>query len=392
MPCKRKTCGKCGKKNHFASVCRSKPANKVPQTSRSSVRAINAHDDSPSDDEYLFTLNPKPEDKKALTATIKINNIQVKMMVDTGASIDIIDELTYDKMRKLQPLCLSRANNRIFAYGSSNQLPVMGKFKASLESRDKITISDIHVIKGNFGCLLSYSSATTLGLVRLNVHNIQAQRPSDHEKLLKEFAHIFDGIGVLKGFEVKLHIDPSVPPVAQPARRIPFHLRQKVSDALRKLEDQGIIEKVTGSTPFVSPLVVIPKKDGDIRLCVDMRMANKAIQRERHPTPTIDDLIHAMNGAKVFSKLDLRSGYHQLTLAEESRYIKTFATHKGLRRYKKLNFGTCSASEIFQQAIHEQLRDIRNVINISDDVIVYGKTQEEHDNTLRAVFQRFSDK
>lgn len=181
-------------------------------------------------------------------------------------------------------------------------------------------------------------------------------------------------------------------PVAQPARRIPFHLRQKVSAALDKLEQQGIIEKVDGATPWISPLVVIPKKDGDIRLCVDMRMANRAIQRERHPTPTVDDLIHALNGATVFSKLDLRSGYHQLCLAKESRHITTFATHEGLRRYKKLNFGTNSASEIFQHVIAEQIRDIPNVLNISDDVIVFGKTQAEHDQALQAVFERFADK
>ena len=82
-----------------------------------------------------------------------------------------------------------------------------------------------------------------------------------------------------------------------------------------ELEQQKIIAKGEGLTPFVSPLVIVSKKDGDERLCVDMRMANKAIRRERHPTLTIDDLIHSMNGARVFSKLDLRSGYHQLTLA-----------------------------------------------------------------------------
>ena len=79
-------------------------------------------------------------------------------------------------------------------------------------------------------------------------------------------------------------------------------------------------------------------------------------------------------------------------LAEESRYITTFATHKGLRCYRKLNFGTCSASEIFQHIIHEQIRDIPNVLNISDNVIVFGTTQAEHGHTLQAVFQRFSDK
>ena len=247
-------------------------------------------------------------------------------------------------------------------------------------------------MKGNFGCLLSYTSANTLGLIHVNINKVQAHQSTAHDQLLQEFSHIFEGIGTLKDVEIHLHIDSSIPPVAQPARQIPFHMRQKVSDALDRLEEQGIIEKVHGPTPFVSPLVVIPKKDGDIRLCVDMRMANKAIQRERHPTPTIDDLIHVLNGAKVFSKLDLRSGYHQLMLAEESRYITTFATHKGLRRYRKLNFGTCSASEIFQHIIHEQIRDIPNVLNISDDVIVFGTTQAEHDYTLRAVFQRFSDK
>ena len=76
-------------------------------------------------------------------------------------------------------------------------------------------------------------------------------------------------------------------------------------------------------------------------------------------------------------KLDLRAGYHQLTIAPNSCYITKFATHKGLHRYKKINFGTCSASEIFQQAIHEQLRDVPNEINISDDIIDYGTTQTE---------------
>ena len=113
------------------------------------------------------------------------------------------------------------------------------------------------------------------------------------------------------------------------------------------MHKQDIIERVEGPTPYVSPLVVIPKKDGDVRLCVDMCLPNKAIQRERHPTPTVDDLITSLNGATMFSKLDLRSGYHQLQLAPESCYITTFATHKGLWRYKRLNFGTNSASEIF---------------------------------------------
>ena len=110
-----------------------------------------------------------------------------------------------------------------------------------------------------------------------------------------------------------------------------------------------------GPTPLVSPLVVTPKKNGGVHICVDMRMANQAINREKHPIPTVDDLIHTLNSTTVFFKLDLQAGYHQLTLGLESQYITTFATHKELWRYTQLNFGTNSASEIFQRTIHVQL-------------------------------------
>ena len=166
---------------------------------------------------------------------------------------------------------------------------------------------------------------------------------------------------------------------------------QKVEHELKVLEEQHIIEKVNGSTPWVSPLVLIPKKSGAVRVCVDMCRANKAITCECHPTPTIDDLIQTLNGATVFSKLDLRSGYHQITLAPQFRYIAMFATHHGLWRYCRLNFGMNSASEIFLKLINQQICDIPGALNISDDVIIFGKIQDDHDNALKAVFQKFAE-
>lgn len=107
--------------------------------------------------------------------------------------------------------------------------------------------------------------------------------------------------------------------------------------------------------------------------------------------PTMDDLTQTLNDATVFSKLDLQSGYHQLTLALESCYITTFATQKGLWRYQRLNFGNNSASEIFQKEMQSLLANIPGSLNISDDVIIFGKTQAEHDEALEAVCQKFSD-
>jgi hypothetical protein len=213
--------------------------------------------------------------------------------------------------------------------------------------------------------------------------------------LVKQYEHLFQGVGKMRDVEIKLHIDPNVPPIAQPERRIPFHLRNKVAEELKRLEENDIIEDATGPTPWVSPIVAAPKpkNPNEVRVCVDMRLPNRAIHRERHPaSPTVDDIIHSLNGAKKFSKLDLRSGYHQLVLAPESRHITTFATHKGLKRYKRLNFGTSSAAEIFQHTIQHALEGINGVLNISDDIIIFGKTTAEHDKALKEIFQRLSDK
>ena len=107
--------------------------------------------------------------------------------------------------------------------------------------------------------------------------------------------------------------------------------------------------------------------------------------------PTVDDIISYLNGATTFSKLDLNQGYHQLELTPESRDATTFSTQDGLWRYKRLNFGVSSASEIFQHAIARALSGIDGVKNMSDDIIVYGKTKAEHDRNLRNVFIRLRE-
>ena len=107
---------------------------------------------------------------------------------------------------------------------------------------------------------------------------------------------------------------------------------------------------------------------------------------------TPEDLIEKLNGAASFSKLDLSSGYHQLELDEESRDIITFAAHEGLKRYKRLNFGKNSASEIFQNVIQTTFQDIKGCVNISDDILIFAKTQQEHDLTMESVLKRADEK
>ena len=133
----------------------------------------------------------------------------------------------------------------------------------------------------------------------------------------------------MKNVEVKLHINGNVSPVHQTHRRIPFHQRKSLEAYVESLLQQEIIEPAVGPTPWVYPVVLVakPKQPGGVCLCVDMREANKAISRERHLLPTLDEVIHDLNGATVFSKLDLNQGYHELLLHPDSRHISTFSTH-----------------------------------------------------------------
>ena len=136
------------------------------------------------------------------------------------------------------------------------------------------------------------------------------------QTLRAKYPAVFEGIGKLNGYAQKLHIDESIPPVSQTYRRTPVHLRKQLDTWLEKYQTNDIFEPVIDErTDWVSCLVVAPKPRNpkEVRVCGDYRQVNQAIKRERHPIPTQDELLEEMAGAKVFSKLDLRTGHHQCT-------------------------------------------------------------------------------
>ena len=193
---------------------------------------------------------------------------------------------------------------------------------------NKFKVAQFCVVDGQDGNLIGYETATDLRLLRI-VNSVSAPQVDD---IVGEYKDCFEGLGKMKDKAAKLHVNSSARPLAQKFRRLPFHVREQVEAELKNLEELDIIERAEGPTPWVSPIVVVPKKTG-IRICVDMRAANQAIERERHPVPTVEDLIVDLNGSTVFSKIDLNQGYHQLELEENSRGI-TFATHFGFTHHR----------------------------------------------------------
>ena len=221
--------------------------------------------------------------------------------------------------------------------------------------------------------------------------NIKA---ADLQQVILKYSNVFTGVGKFNGSKIKLHINKNVTPVAQKARRIPFNLRQKVEAELEHLRKHDIIEDVLGEpTPWVSPIVVVRKNNNEdqVRLCIDMRQPNKAIEWTRHPLPCLDDLMHDLQGSKLFCKLDMNKAFLQFVLEEESRSITTFATHKVVHRFKRLNFGMTSASEELQQKLEYVLQGIENCKNIADDIILYAENKTKLHEVLLQVLDRFSE-
>ena len=289
-------------------------------------------------------------------------------------------------------------------YGNdSPNLNIIGEVFLLIESEKKYLYTKFHVIKTNHKNLLSGETATALKLLKINNVEINTKMEGHTEENipthLRETIHkyketVFSGkIGKLNDYQVQLKINKAVPPIAQRERRLPFAIRDKVNTELEQLEKAGIIETVTNEpTPWISPMVIVPKNNGKIRVCIDMRGPNKAIERTRYPTPTLDDLRIKLKDATVFSKLDLQSAFHQLELTEDSRYITTFQTETGIKRFKRLNFGVNSAQEELQHAVRETLKDIKGTINLVDDILIHGINQQEHDTALSKVLQRFEEK
>ena len=386
-PARSNTCSKCGFKGHFAEKCR---------TLKLRNRTYNVDNLDNEDDSDINVVGSGNTDGKSNlgTATVRVGGVTIEnMLIDSGDSCNIIDKQTWDGLKSKNVQCKSsKTSKRLFAYGQSEPIETLGTLNCiiSCDKTDIQTKAEIVVITGQGKSILGKITAEKLNLLRvgppINFVNTVIPEGTDQD-IHAKFPDLFKGIGKLNDFKLNLHIDKTVKPVAQPIRRLPFGLREKVDEKLDELLANDIIEEVSGPTQWVSLLVVVPKPGGDVRICVDMRQANKAIIRERHPIPTIEEILYKMNGATVFSKVDLKWGFHRIPLSDMSRDITTFTTHRGLYRYKRLMFGINSAPECYQKIISDLLRDCAGVTNIADDIIVFGNGVKSHDESLFKAFE-----
>ncbi|XP_037529171.1 uncharacterized protein LOC119406504 [Rhipicephalus sanguineus] len=208
-------------------------------------------------------------------------------------------------------------------------------------------------------------------------------------------AELFKGLGTLKDeYVIRLKPD-AVPfslsvPIPCPSRRIPIPLLEVVRRELDKLESAGVIRRIDKPTPWCSGLVVVRKDDGSYRLCVDLTQLNKVVLRERHILPTVEQVLGLLGDATVFSRLDGTASFHQVKLSADSQELTTFITPYGRYCFCRLPFGITSAPEYFQKQMARILEGQEGVANMIDDILVFGRTRQEHDARLSQVLSRLA--
>ena len=209
---------------------------------------------------------------------------------------------------------------------------------------------------------------------------------------MKEFPEVFtDQLGAFKHHHATLHLKEGTSPRYHRPRTIPFALKDSVETEIQRLVREGILEPVN-SSEWAAPIVVVPKKDGRLRICGDYKVTiNPSLKIDTHPLPKPQELFASLAGGKLFTKLDLSQAYQQMRLDDSSKELVTINTHKGLFRYTRLPFGVASAPAIFQRAMDNIMQGIPRVHCYIDDILISGVSDEEHIRNLRTVLQRLRD-
>ena len=212
--------------------------------------------------------------------------------------------------------------------------------------------------------------------------------------ILADYSTIFDTeLGTLIGLKATIRVDPAAQPHFFKPRAAPYASKEKIEKELDQLLKQEVIEKINFSE-WAAPIVPVMKKDGSVRICGDYKMTvNQASKMESYPLPKIDDLLALLAGGKKFSNLDLANAYQQVPLDDKSKKLVTINTHKGLFQYNRLPFGVSAAPSIilFQCTVETLLQGLFGICLYLDDILITGKTDQEHLSNLTTVLQRLQE-
>lgn len=359
-------CHSCGKMGHFKRVCMSKTVHEVAE-------------DEEGDEVFLGSVIASGE---PWMVNLDINGKQVPFKIDTGADVTVLPYSVFKELSGNTHLSTLSPSSKPLLGPGRNQLDVVGVTKLLLRKGRRTAVEEVYVIRHLHTALLGRPAINKLELVaRLDSISIETLKTS--------YPKLCSGLGeVRKPYAIRLK--PGAEPFSlKTPRRIPLPLMDKVKQELSRMESLGVISRVEDPTDWCAGIVVVPKKTGAVRICVDLTKLNESVCREKYILPSVEETLGRLAGAQIFSKLDANMGFWQIPLTEDSAKFTTFITPFGRFHFNRLPFGIASAPEHFQNRMATEVTDgLQGVVCHMDDVLVWGRTQEEHDGRLHTVLER----
>ena len=293
-------------------ACKTKPPSpssaSKPLTPRHVCKPVHAVEDSDFE-EYVACVDVKehicavenPNRKDKLLAVMLLNGHRVPFQLDTGATVNILPEASFEEVYGEDSLSLlDNADVTLVMYNRAEEKPIGKKRVQVVNPRNGRKYSvEFLVVKGKgkpLPGLRASEQMQLISVIRQNIVTIQSEESSQSkpplttETVLKEHADVFRGEGKLEG-DLHLEIDPHLPPVQLPTRKVPIAIKEKLKEELDGLEGLNIITPVNVPTSWISPTVITLKKNGNVRLCVDPKPLNQALKRKHYPLPTIEDVL-----------------------------------------------------------------------------------------------------
>ncbi|KAL0553899.1 hypothetical protein IC582_007803 [Cucumis melo] len=238
-------------------------------------------------------------------------------------------------------------------------------------------------------------SQGTWGILASVVDTREADVSLSSEPVVRDYPDVFPeelpGLPPHREVEFAIELEPGTVPISRaPYRMAPAELKE-LKVQLQELLDKGFIRPSV--SPWGAPVLFVKKKDESMRLCIDYRELNKVTVKNRYPLPRIDDLFDQLQGATVFSKIDLRSGYHQLRIKDEDVPKTAFRSRYGHYEFIVMSFGLTNAPAVFMDLMNRVFREFLDtfVIVFIDDILIYSKTEAEHEEHLRMVLKTLRD-
>ena len=306
----------------------------------------------------------------------KVNSTHVTFKLDTGAAVTAIPASLKH--------CVSgiRNTDKTLKGAGNYNLKVLGYSEAVSSAGDNSVRENVYIVDKLVTPLLGKPAIANLGILNF-MDNIQTGID-----WIAEFPALFKGLGTMET-KARIVLDDSVTPFAQSVpRRVAAARREPLLEELQRMEMLGVIEKIEEPTDWCAPCIVVPKKSGKLRLCIDFTRLNKAVKREFHPLPNAQETLSELGNSKIFSKLDANCGYWQMKLHHDSQRLTSFITPFGRFICKRLPFGISSAPEIFQREMQKILEGVEGIVCQMDDILVHGSDQYQHDERLREVLRK----